>query len=81
MLLVAALGCAGCVTMDAAECRNAKWFDIGFNDGIAGLRPMDSFYDYECSKHGVKPDLPAYMTGWQDGKWEYDARTSGSAEE
>jgi len=80
-LLVAAMGCAGCVTMDAAECRSAKWFDVGYRDGLAGLRPMDGFYDYECGKQGVLPDLKAYMTGWQDGKWEYDDRVLSGAKE
>jgi hypothetical protein len=80
-LLVAAVGCAGCVTMDAAECRSAKWSDVGYRDGLAGLRPMDAFYDYECGKQGVLPDLKAYMTGWQDGKWEYDHRVLGGAQE
>jgi hypothetical protein len=67
-----------CVSMDAAECRGANWYDLGFRDGLAGLQRMDIPYDHECGKQGVKLDVDAYAKGWQEGKWEYDSRISRS---
>lgn len=65
---------AGCVSMDANECRAANWYDLGFRDGLVGLQPMDVAYDAQCGKHGAKTDTAAYAKGWQEGKWENDSR-------
>ena len=65
---------AGCVTMDASECRGANWYDLGYRDGLFGLQRMDIVYEEQCGKHGVKPDAAAYGKGWQEGLWEYDKR-------
>ena len=64
----------GCVSMDAAECSGANWYDLGFRDGLAGLQRMDVVYDEQCGKHGAKPDAAAYAKGWQEGAWENDSR-------
>ena len=64
----------GCVSMGAAECGSANWYDLGFRDGLYGLQRMDIVYDEQCGKHGSKPDAAAYAKGWQEGKWEYDSR-------
>ena len=65
---------AGCVSMGAAECSGANWYDLGFRDGLYGMQRMDIVYDDQCGKHGSKPDTAAYAKGWQEGKWEYDSR-------
>jgi|RhiMethySRZTD1v2_1073278.scaffolds.fasta_scaffold5022903_1 hypothetical protein len=65
---------AGCVTMDASECRGADWYQLGFRDGLYGLQRMDTVYEEQCGKHGAKPDTAAYAKGWQEGVWEYDKR-------
>jgi len=64
----------GCVGMDAAQCRGANWYELGFRDGLYGMQRMDIVYDEQCGKHGAKPDTAAYAKGWQEGLWEYDAR-------
>ena len=69
-----ALTLGGCVTMDAAECSSASWFDLGYRDGLAGLQRMDAAYEYQCGKHGAKTDVAAYAVGWQDGHWIYAQR-------
>jgi hypothetical protein len=68
----------GCVTMDASECRSANWQEIGFRDGMYGLQRMDMVYDDRCEKHGAKLDTAAYVTGWQDGHWDYEKRAGNS---
>jgi hypothetical protein len=80
-IAVACLTTAGCVTMDAADCRSANWYDIGYRDGLFGMQRMDVAYDEQCSKQGAKPDLLAYSKGWQEGLWEFDARKAHGGEE
>jgi hypothetical protein len=77
MRLLLAFACAtltGCVSMDAAECNSANWYDLGFRDAMYGMQRMDAVYDDQCGKHGAKADGAAYAKGWQEGKWEYDSR-------
>ena len=74
VLAFACLALAGCVSMDANECRGADWYQVGFRDGLSGIQRMDNVYDDQCGKHGAKPDVTAYAKGWQEGKWENDSR-------
>lgn len=75
LILATCLTLTGCASMDAAECRSANWFDIGFRDGLAGLQwTSDVVYENQCSKYGVTLDVAEYRNGWQDGKWEYEKR-------
>lgn len=72
---------SGCVTMDAAECRSANWYDVGFRDGLFGMQRMDITYDEQCAKSGAKLDRAAYAKGWQEGLWEFEARKAHGGEE
>jgi hypothetical protein len=74
ILAFTCLTLAGCVSMDAAECRDADWYRLGFRDGLYGLQRMDAAYGNQCGKHGATPDSAAYAKGWQEGKWENDSR-------
>ena len=75
VLAVTCLTLAGCVSMDASECRSANWFDLGYRDGLAGLQwTTDAIYENQCGKFGVALDAGEYRKGWQDGKWEYEKR-------
>lgn len=83
-LLAPAFACltlSGCVAMDAAQCRDANWYEIGFRDGLFGMQRMDTAYEQECGRHGAKTDPAAYAKGWQEGLWEFDARKAHSGEE
>ena len=64
--------------MDAAECRDANWYELGFRDGLYGLQRMDFAYGEQCGKHGAKPDSVTYLKGWQEGVWELDSRRKES---
>jgi hypothetical protein len=74
ILAAAWLTLAGCVGMDAAECRDADWYHLGFRDGLYGMQRMDVVYEDQCAKHGAKLDAAAYAKGWQEGVWELDSR-------
>lgn len=65
---------AGCVSMDANECRSANWYDLGFRDAMYGLQRMDVAYAEQCGRQGTQPDEAAYAKGWQEGRWEYESR-------
>jgi len=73
-LALVSLTLVGCAGMDAAECRGADWYRIGFRDGIYGMQRMDYQYAEQCGKHGTQPDAAAYVKGWQEGVWELDSR-------
>jgi hypothetical protein len=81
LLAFASLTLAGCAGMDAAECRGADWHEVGYRDGLIGLQKMDFVYDQQCGRHGAKLDQVAYVKGWQEGVWEFDARKSHGGEE
>jgi hypothetical protein len=75
-LAVVTLTSAACTTMSADECRGANWFDIGMQDGLAGLQRMDILHEHRCGEQGVKPDAERYRAGWQEGRWEFEARAA-----
>jgi hypothetical protein len=76
--IAAAALAAGCVTMTEPECRSANWYDYGWREGLAGLRPMYEVYSYKCEAFKVKANESEYMKGWNEGKWEYDSRVHRS---
>ena len=78
VLLLAACGLTACAGMDAAECRGANWYELGFRDAIFSLQPQDSLYGPQCSQHGVQLDAANYAKGWQEGKYEFERRTAQS---
>lgn len=71
-LLAAALlaGCATGVSKD--QCAAADWRTVGYEDGLRGA-PADRIGAHRagCGKHGVTPDLAAYLDGRERGLVEY----------
>src|SRR6185436_5773233 len=76
--IAAALLLAGCISMTEPDCRGADWYQLGWQDGLAGLRPMIDVYAYQCRALKVEPSETTYMKGWNEGKWEYDSRVHRS---
>ena len=61
--------------MDAEACRKANWYEVGYRDGlIYTMQPQDNLYTHQCGQI----DAASYRRGWQEGKWEADARKSDS---
>ena len=71
MLLLALAGCAGS-GMEKAECRNADWRAIGFEDGAQGRSP--EYFGQRrkaCAEHGVTAKFDAYLAGRDEGLGHY----------
>ncbi|WP_339718932.1 DUF2799 domain-containing protein [uncultured Paraglaciecola sp.] len=59
---------SNCATMNKADCLNADWQLIGFEDGSLGKNEVSiSQHRKDCSEHGVTPDLTAYRKGHYEG--------------
>ena len=54
--------------MNESECLTADWNGIGYQEGARG-QSSDSLARHRkaCAKHGVTPDLDAYLAGWDEG--------------
>ena len=64
--------------MNEADCRSANWYDLGFRDGLGGLRPLVDQYQHACAPSKVQVAEKEYDRGWHEGKWEYDSRVHRS---
>ena len=75
-LLVAVCGLtlSGCAGMDAAACRGANWYDLGYRDGLFGIQRQDDIYEPQCARHGVQLERARYAEGWKHGDWEFQSR-------
>jgi hypothetical protein len=72
--LVAVGALAGCATPadNQAQCLAADWRTVGYEDGLRGA-PADRIGGHRvaCGKHGVTPDLAAYLDGRERGLQQY----------
>lgn len=72
ILTIVVAGLSGCATMSGDECVTSDWAGIGFEDGVRGYTvDRISRYRKACAKHGVTPDLTAYLGGRDQGLLEY----------
>ncbi|MDZ7652892.1 MAG: DUF2799 domain-containing protein [Burkholderiaceae bacterium] len=76
--VVAAL--VGCATPadNKDQCLAADWRTVGYEDGLRGA-PADRIGSHRvaCGKHGVTPDLAAYLDGRERGLQQYCQPRSG----
>ena len=58
----------GCASMNKAECINADWKQIGFEDALSG-RPMSRISDHRsaCAQHDIVPDQSQYAVTFDEG--------------
>lgn len=65
---------AGCATPadNKEQCLAADWRTVGYEDGLRGA-PADRIGGHRvaCGKHGVTPDLAAYLDGRERGLQQY----------
>ena len=62
----------GCATLSQAECQNANWRAIGFEDGAKGSLPARIGQHREaCAKYGIVPHLQQYRAGHHEGIWQF----------
>lgn len=68
----------GCASMNKDACLNADWRTIGFEDGSKGKHEGSiSQYRQECARHGVTPDLDAYLAGHREGSDRFCTPSNG----
>lgn len=73
-----ALALSGCATLDRADCLNADWRTLGFEDGVKGRNQSQiSQYRQDCAEHGVTPDLNAYRQGHIEGAVQFCTAQNG----
>lgn len=76
--LAALLGLAACATISEDECRTMDWRTVGYEDGAAGHGPERLTWRRQaCAKHGVSPDLDAYLQGRAQGLQEFCVPANG----
>ncbi len=62
----------GCSTLNEAECRNADWRAVGYEDGTRGSATSRvGEHRQACADFGVTPDIDAYRAGHAEGVLEY----------
>lgn len=77
-LLAVVLLLSNCANMNEAECLNADWQTIGFEDGAVGKNQTSiSRHRKECAKHSVTPDLTAYRNGHFAGSKQFCTLNNG----
>lgn len=75
---IAALTLSGCAGMGKNECRAIDWRTVGYEDGATGqaIGRLTSRRQ-ACAKHGVAPDLDAYLAGRDEGLLEFCRPANG----
>lgn len=63
---------SGCATMSEGQCLVGDWGGQGYRDGAEG-HPSSRLHDHAtaCAKHGVTPNMSAYMAAREDGLRTY----------
>jgi len=62
----------GCASLNKAECQNADWRIIGYEDGSSGhAGSRIGSHRKACAKHNVSPDVMTYNQGREDGLKEF----------
>ncbi|HUS23400.1 MAG TPA: DUF2799 domain-containing protein [Candidatus Binatia bacterium] len=77
-VLAAALGAAGCASLDYGECRRADWRAIGARDGEHGEPDLQLARHREaCGRYGMPPDEAAWVAGHREGLAAYCTPAGG----
>ena len=78
LVMLAAIGLAGCASISKEECRAIDWRTVGYEDGATGQGVERlSGRRQACAKHGVVPDLAAYRLGREEGLLEFCQPANG----
>ena len=69
-------GCAGSTSEE--RCASTDWYRQGYADGRRTWYSRIDEHAARCAASGVKPDAAQYKKGWDDGRFDYEHRPSGS---
>ncbi len=78
LVLLPCLISAGCATLNAGDCQEGDWEQIGENDADNGRSP-DIFAQHleACAQHGIEPDQDAWQAGYSAGLEDYCSTRGG----
>lgn len=66
-----------CATLNEEECLTADWYQLGLSDGRLGYANRINSHRKACIKHGVRPDVSRYSSGYQKGLDSYCTYENG----
>ncbi len=80
VLLASTAALGGCASLSESQCLAGDWQTVGYRDGTSGHDPSALLkHQNACVKHGVTPDRAAYLTGWDQGIFQYCQPRNGFA--
>ena len=71
---LAVAGLSACAGLDAGQCRDANWYEIGYRDARYKLQSQVELYTQQCERHGVKVDAARYEQGLRQGRYDFPDR-------
>ncbi len=71
---LAVAGLSACAGLDAGQCRDADWYEIGYRDARYKLQSQAELYTQQCERHGVKVDAARYEQGLRQGRYDFPDR-------
>lgn len=78
IFLVLSLMFSGCAAMNKNECLNARWQDIGYEDGTKGYTASRiGDYRKSCAEYNVTPNLDEYTQGRLQGLTQWCTPSNG----
>jgi vacuolar-type H+-ATPase subunit I/STV1 len=68
-ILIASLAIlvSSCTSMSPKECKVADWKVVGYQDALRGSNTQIADYNQSCAKVNIKPNVPLYMQGYNQG--------------
>ncbi len=78
IVLLAALACTACATLNEHECRSGDWRQIGYQDGLRGYATSRlAEHQKSCAEHGLAGDANAWHLGYVEGQARYCTAENG----
>lgn len=72
LILLVTLGLAACGSLTEAQCRQNRWYEVGYNDGIEGASPtLLARHHKTCADYGITPNAILWSQGRQEGLKQY----------
>lgn len=78
IVMIAAMACTACATLNENECRSGDWRQIGYQDGLRGYATSRlAEHQKSCADHGVAGDSNAWHLGYIEGQTRYCTAENG----
>jgi hypothetical protein len=67
----------GCASVGPDACAQTDWYQQGYMDGRRTWYSRIDEHTARCASSSIKPDAAAYQKGWDQGRFDYDHKSSG----